>query len=158
MGPDGSLYIADERNLRVRRVSPNGIIDTVAGTGVRGYEGDGGPATQALLAGPIGVAVGADGSLYIADYFSEVERASVRRVGPDGIVTTVAGGVANGPTGDGGLATQARLISPSVVPVTVALVSMVGEDGAATVGSAGTFTKVHCRTADRRGRCDRAGG
>jgi hypothetical protein len=63
------------------------VIDTVAGTGVSGYSGDGGPATQARLYQPIGVAVGPDGSLYIADRFNY----RIRRVGPDGIITTVAG-------------------------------------------------------------------
>jgi RHS repeat-associated protein len=64
---DGSLYIADYSDLRIRRVSPDGIITTVAGNGESGFSGDGGPATAAQLAYPSGVAVAADGSLYIAD-------------------------------------------------------------------------------------------
>ena len=145
VGPDGSLYIADRANSRIRRVGPDGIITTVAGNGVSGFSGDGGPATQAQLCiilraspwdrtaactsrtpattasaawgptassppwrderrcrlqrrrraghrrrnltAPSGVAVGPDGSLYIADSGNH----RIRRVGPDGIITTVAG-------------------------------------------------------------------
>jgi streptogramin lyase len=108
LGPDGTLYIAD--NVVVRRVAPDGIITTVAGNGTSGYSGDGGPATQAELNSPIGVAVGPDGSLYIADWGNN----RIRRVGPDGVITTVAGG---GIGGDGGPATQAALFEPSAVAV-----------------------------------------
>ena len=66
-GPDGSLYIADSSNHRIRRVSPDGIITTAAGNGGYSFSGDGGPATQAQLNYPCGVAVGPDGSLYIGD-------------------------------------------------------------------------------------------
>ncbi|MDE2179981.1 MAG: tandem-95 repeat protein [candidate division NC10 bacterium] len=114
VGPDGSLYIADSNNERIRRVGPDGIITTVAGTGVQGFSGDGGSATQARLQGPFGVAVAPDGSLYIAD--SNNER--IRRVGPDGIITTVAGGgTPPDGLGDGGSATQARLQGPFGVAV-----------------------------------------
>ena len=108
LGPDGSLYIADRFNNRIRRVGPDGIITTVAGTGVRGYSGDGGPAGQAGLYWPTGVALGPDGSLYIADGANN----RIRRVGPDGIITTVAGTGARGYSGDGGPAGQARLRFP----------------------------------------------
>jgi len=67
-------------------VGPDGIITTVAGTGAAGYSGDGGPATTAQLNRPFDVAIGPDGSLYIADQYNN----RVRRVGPDGIITTVA--------------------------------------------------------------------
>ena len=101
MGPDGSLYIADQSNFRVRRVSPDGIVDTVAGTGAGDFSGDGGPAIRAGLADPRGIAVGQDGSLYIAD------GVRVRRVTPDGIIRTIAGNGQNTLSGDGGPATQA---------------------------------------------------
>ena len=87
VGPDGAFYIADETNHRIRRVGPDGIITTVAGNGTPGYGGDGGPATQALLCFPWDVAFGSDGSLYIADSSNH----RIRRVAPDGIITTVAG-------------------------------------------------------------------
>jgi RHS repeat-associated protein len=113
VGPDGSLYIADLWNNRIRRVGPDGIITTVAGTGEWGYNGDGIPATQARLSRPFGVAVGPDGSLYIADWNNH----RIRRVGPDGIITTVAGNGEWGYNGDGIPATQAQLSYPYSVPV-----------------------------------------
>ena len=108
LGPDGSLYIADRGNQRVRRVGPDGIITTVAGTGTRGFSGDGGLATAASLNAPSGIALGPDGSLYIADQSNH----RVRRVRPDGIITTVAGTGTQGFSGDGGLATAASLSAP----------------------------------------------
>lgn len=112
-GPDGSLYIPELSNNRVRRVGPDGIITTVVGNGQAGYSGDGGPATNANLSGPQDVAVGADGSLYIADYFNN----RVRRVRPDGIITTIAGNGQAGYSGDGGPATSASLQGPIAVAV-----------------------------------------
>jgi RHS repeat-associated protein len=91
LAPDGSLYVADQGNHRVRRVGADGIITTVAGTGTQGKGGDGGPATKAQLNSPGLCHLGAtDGSLYIADYDNNVM--NLRRVGPDGVITTVPGG------------------------------------------------------------------
>jgi hypothetical protein len=84
--PDGSLFIADTGNDRVRMVSSIGIITTVAGDGTSGHTGDGGPATDAEVEQPDGLALGADGSLYIADGLY------IRKVSTDGTITTVAGG------------------------------------------------------------------
>jgi RHS repeat-associated protein len=108
IGPDGSIYIADMGNNRVRRVTPDGIITTVAGTGEFGYggDGDGGQAMQAKLSYPTDVEIGPDGALYIAEYFG----GTIRRVGPDGVIVTVAGG--GGLAGDGIQATQAFLNFP----------------------------------------------
>ncbi len=117
VGADGAILIADTNNNRIRRVGPDGIITTVAGSGVYGYSGDGGPATAARLFGPQGVAVGADGAIFIAD----TSNYRIRRVGPDGIITTVAGSNNWGCNGDGGPATAACL-----APYAVA----VGADGA----------------------------
>ena len=100
-GPDGSVYLADQTNFRIRRIGPDGIIDTVAGTGVSGFSGDGGPAARAGLDNPRGIAVGQDGSLYIADHVR------VRRVTSDGVIRTIAGSGSVGFSGDGGPATQA---------------------------------------------------
>jgi RHS repeat-associated protein len=108
VGQDGSLYIADSSNQRVRRVDPSGIITTVAGTGVNGFSGDGGPAIEAQISSPGGIALGPDGSLYIADSGNN----RVRRIGTDGIITTVAGNGLQLFGGDGGLATQAELNHP----------------------------------------------
>lgn len=101
--PDGSVYIAESDAYRVRRVSPDGRIYTVAGTGARGFSGDGGPATAATFREIGSIAIGPDGSLYIAD------ENRIRRVGPDGIVTTIAGTGTRGVTGDGGPAIAARI-------------------------------------------------
>ncbi len=86
---DESLYIADQSNNRVRRVDlATGVISTVAGDGTAAYSGDQVPATEASLAGPSGVALGADGVLYIADTFNS----RIRSVDPTtGQITTVAG-------------------------------------------------------------------
>ncbi len=87
------------------------VITTVAGEdGTPGYSGDGGPATAAQLYGPYGVALGPDGALYIAGAVDDNYR--IRRVGPDGIITTVAGVGTPGYSGDGGPATAAHLHTP----------------------------------------------
>jgi hypothetical protein len=111
--PDGGLLIADAAAARVRRVSPTGIITTVAGTGTRGISGDGGPATAAQIYDPQGVAAMPDGGFLIADgdYV-------VRRVSPTGTITTVAGTGVPGSAGDGGPATAAQLNVPNAVAVT----------------------------------------
>lgn len=106
--PDGTFYIADTDNNRIRRVDVNGTITTVAGTGTRGFFGDGGPATLARTNRPYGVAVIAGGGFLITDTFNN----RVRRVGADGVITTSAGTGAAGFTGDGGPATATRLNIP----------------------------------------------
>lgn len=113
----GNVFIADTVNYRVRRVSPQGVITTVAGNGTNGFGGDGGSATSAQLsfiyAGNYtsGVAVDADGNLFIADSANN----RVRRVTPQGIITTVAGDGSGGFGGDGGQATSAQLSYPSAI-------------------------------------------
>jgi sugar lactone lactonase YvrE len=109
----GNLFIADTGNHAIRKVAPNGIITTVAGNGLEGYAGDGGVAVDAELAYPTGVAVGTDGSLYIADYFNSV----IRRVSSGGMISTVAGNGTVGFSGDGGPATLAALGMPGSITV-----------------------------------------
>ena len=104
VGPSNELYIAEVYG--VRRVDSNGTISTVAGNTFRpGFSGDGGPATDARLGGVFGLAVDSSGNLFIAD----VGNRRVRRVGTDGVITTVAGSGAPGVGGDGGPATEAQL-------------------------------------------------
>ncbi|MEO6629106.1 MAG: hypothetical protein ABIP03_11130, partial [Aquihabitans sp.] len=93
--------------------SPLVIIDTVAGNGTRGFSGDGGPATNAEINRPFGVAVDASGNLFIADTFN----GRVRKVDTLGTITTVAGAGTNGFSGDGGPATSAQLYQPVAVSV-----------------------------------------
>ncbi len=115
----GNLYIADTNNFRVRRVSPDGIIATVAGIGGWGSSGDGEPATSAQLI-PVALAVDGSGNLYIADCdcgFDGPAASSVRKVAPDGIITTVAGTGVPGFSGDGGPATSAQLLGPDALAV-----------------------------------------
>lgn len=104
----GNLYIVDD--LRIRKVTPDGIIRTVAGTGRQGNSGDGGPATSGLLNLPEGLAVDGQGNLYIADS----QNNSIRKVTPAGIITTVAGRLTSnfGFSGDGGPAKTAELAYP----------------------------------------------
>lgn len=107
---DGGFLIADTENHRIRRVSPDGVITTVAGSGPAGIEhgafaGDGGPANRARLNLPADVAVAPDGAILIADSGN----GRVRRVGGDGVIRTVAGSGRFGFSGDGGRATRSRL-------------------------------------------------
>jgi sugar lactone lactonase YvrE len=104
----GNLYVADPGRQRVRKVAPDGTITTIAGTGTAGYKGDGGPAAEALLNYPSGVAVDSAGILYITDMNNHV----VRAVHADGTIVTFAGTGTSGNTGDGGPATSARMYSP----------------------------------------------
>jgi RHS repeat-associated protein len=116
IGPDGSVYIADIGDNRIRRVAPNGIITTVAGTGQEGVSNDGIPATMAALFRPNSVAVGPDGSIYISEH-GDFGPDRIRRVGPDGIITTFAGTVGPGFGGDGGQATAAHVNNPTGLAV-----------------------------------------
>jgi Concanavalin A-like lectin/glucanases superfamily len=111
VGQDGSIYISDTFDDVIRRVAPDGTISTFAGTGEVGYSGDGGPATEAKLDDPAGLAVGPEGSVYIADSCNAV----IRRVAPDGVITTVAGTGELGEGGDGGQATEAQLENPTLI-------------------------------------------
>ena len=86
-GPDGSLYLADTGEQRIRRVTPDGVIHSIAGTGAPGYSGDGGPATAAALNAPYGLALDAAGRLFVADLGNGV----VRVIQPDGSIGTAAG-------------------------------------------------------------------
>jgi uncharacterized protein (TIGR03437 family) len=147
----GNVFVADRDAAAIRRIALNGTISTVAGTGTAGFTGDGGPAINARLNGPFGVAVDAAGDLYIADTGNGV----VRRVSPDGTIWTVAGTGAQGYSGDGGAALNARMNGPEAVAIDPAgnlyiadtfngRIRRVGTDGViatvAGVGSTGIFS------------------
>jgi NHL repeat len=138
---DGGVLIADYGNSRVRYVTPAGTITTVAGNGSQGFSGDGGPATDAELKGPTGVAATPDGSVLIADQYNQ----RVRRVSPDGTITTVAGNGIEGFSGDGGPATAAQLSYPYGVAVTAdggVLIADYANYRVRYVTPAGTITTV----------------
>jgi pimeloyl-ACP methyl ester carboxylesterase len=101
----GNVYFSDSLNHRVRMVDNAGIISTIAGTGKQGFSGDGGPATEARLDHPAGVAVDPKGRIYIADKGNH----RVRRINRHGIITTVAGNGGRGYDGDGRSAKKAAL-------------------------------------------------
>ena|GEM_PF-874737 len=109
----GDVFIADLGNNRVRKVTPDGMITTLAGEGDQGSAGDGGPATKALLDGPFGVAVDRAGNVYIAD----TDNQRIRKIDTRGIITTVAGDGRIGFAGDGGPATKASLNQPRGIAV-----------------------------------------
>ncbi|MGE5186079.1 MAG: DUF4215 domain-containing protein [Acidobacteriota bacterium] len=109
----GRVYIADTFDHRIRRVELDGTITTVAGNGIAGFAGDGGPATSAELASPDGVFVDSTGRILIADTYND----RIRRVGLDGTITTIAGDGTPAFAGDGGPAVSASLQKPNGVAV-----------------------------------------
>ena len=109
----GNLFIADSISDRIRKLTPAGIITTVAGNGFFGYSGDGGPATSLSLSQPVGVAIDTSGNLFIADY----SNSRIRKVTLGGIITTVAGNGLGDYSGDGGPATSAVLFGPTGVAI-----------------------------------------
>jgi len=105
----GNVYLADTSGNRILRIDASGRTEDIAGTGERGYSGDGGPAVSAELSSPRGVAVDSSGTIYIADSRNNV----VRKVDAAGIITTIAGNGGKGDWGDGGPATSASLSAPT---------------------------------------------
>lgn len=101
----GNLYVADPENHQVYRVNPSGTLDTVAGNGLAGFSGDGGPAADASLDFPYAVAVDAQNNVYIYDGFNY----RIRRVTPQGTISTIAGTGRNEFSGDGGPALSAGI-------------------------------------------------
>ena len=105
----GNLYVADTLNHRIRRIDAEGVITTIAGTGERGFGGDGGAATEAQFAWPIGLALDGLANLYVADRSNN----RIRRIDAEGVVTTLAGTGERGFGGDGGAATEAQFAFPT---------------------------------------------
>jgi len=109
----GNVYIADLENHRIRKITRDGLITTVAGTGVPGYSGDGGPAINAQLNTPYGIFLDKHDNLLIADSNNHV----IRKVGSDGIIHTIAGSGQAGYDGDEGPATAAKLDTPQSLAI-----------------------------------------
>ncbi len=110
---NGNIYFSDRSNDRIRMINSKGIITTFAGNGIDGFKGDSGPATQARLSKPFGIALDKKGNLYIADRGSN----RVRKVDPQGIITTVAGDGGFFFMGDNGPAYRASVAGPTGVVV-----------------------------------------
>lgn len=108
-GPDGALWFCEYGGQRIRRITREGRISTVAGTGQVGYTGDGGPALQATFNKPHEIRFDAAGSIFIADMVNQ----AIRRIdAKTGIITTFAGNRTKGYSGDGGPASEAALNNP----------------------------------------------
>ena len=157
LGVAGVVYIADSNNNRIRVVNqgaapvifyPNGKtpvtilpgqIGTIAGTGVAGYSGDGGPATQAQVNLPWGLLIGLSTNLFIADYYGQ----RVRKINLlTGIITTIAGIGVQGHTGDGGPATQAAITFPTTLALDSAGNLYIGQEQANTVRMVAAATGI----------------
>jgi sugar lactone lactonase YvrE len=158
----GNLFIADFSNHRVRKVTPDGIIHTVAGTGTEGFSGDGGSATSAALTAAWGVAVDAPGNLYFSDYAEAFFGGDscfyfldfgcrIRKVTPDGVINTIAGDGIEGFYGDGGPAAFAQLAFPAGLAVDAAGNLFVADSGNSRIRKI-TFTQqVPFSMSDRGG-------
>jgi len=109
----GNLYFSDLYNERIRKISTNGVISLVAGSGVHGFAGDNGSAIAAQFRYPSGIAIDGSGNLYVADSYNN----RIRKIIPGGIITTIAGNGVQGYGGDSGPATAANLNQPSGVTI-----------------------------------------
>ena len=114
----GNMYITDFNNNRVRKISPSGIITTIAGCENPGYSGDGGPATAAKLAGPSGIVLDASGNIY----FAERGNNCIRKIDVNGNISTMAGtgDASGGYSGNGGPAVRAQLQGPGALAIDAA--------------------------------------
>ncbi len=137
----GNLYIVDQGNSRIRKVTTTGLIGTVAGNGTPGFGGDGGSAASAQLNRPSGLAVASNGNIYIADH----DNHRVRKLTPGGVITTAAGNGTAGFNADGIAATLAKLDSPSGVAVDASgnlYIADSGNDRIRKVTAAGVISTV----------------
>jgi hypothetical protein len=123
----GNLYISQDGYERIRKVNTTGIIATIAGNGVLGFSGDGGPATAAELFSPCFLVMDEKGNLLFADGYNNV----IRKIDTSGIITTIAGNHVQGYSGDGGPATAAELNIPEGVAF--------DKDGSLIIGDADNY-------------------
>ncbi len=145
VAPDGALVVADTSNHRIRRIAADGTATTLAGTGAFGYRpgDDGGPATSARLSSPQAVAAFEDGAGQPVVVFADTSANRIRRIAPDGTITTIAGG--GSALGDDGPATAARLSLPrgvAVAPDGTIYVADTGQHRVRMIGTDGRITTV----------------
>ncbi len=146
----GNLYICDQANNRIRKVDTSGIITTVAGNGIAGYTGDGGPAISASINFPFAVLPDNLGDFYIADFYNAV----VRKVDGSGTITTFAGnGTIGGCDGDGGPATQALLGGPGGLLISNGSL-LIGDNGCSRVRAVNLTTNIITTLAGSQGGFD----
>lgn len=148
VSPDGTVYISDAAMHRIRRIRPDGVMETVAGTGVPGFFGDDGPALKARLSAPYGLALDRAGNLYFAD----LGNSRIRKISPNGqIATVVGGGTADPITAEGGPATRLALKEPRNVAVDAQGTLYVSDFGAHLVYrvSAGGLVNTLAGTGER---------
>jgi DNA-binding beta-propeller fold protein YncE len=141
VAPDESILVADTINQRIRRIDGSGRIRTIAGNGKRGFSGDGGPASAASLQDPTALALGRDGSLFVADTGNN----RIRVMRDDGTIVTLAGTADQGFSGDGGPASAAQLNSPAglaVAPDTSLYFSDTGNNRVRVIHTDGTIATV----------------
>jgi sugar lactone lactonase YvrE len=111
LDPSGNIYFTDAGGPRIRKISSSGIISTFAGNGSFGFSGDGGPATDAELIGPLGLTFDQSGNMY----FTDLDR--IRKISASGIISTIAGNGSVGFRGDGGPAKSAVVYSPNGIAI-----------------------------------------
>jgi sugar lactone lactonase YvrE len=141
---NGNLYIADSGNHRIKKMSADGTITTVAGSGAPGFSGDGGPGPSAQLSEPTALALDAANNLYIADTGNH----RIRKLAADGTITTVAGTGMPGFSGDGGAATAAQLRTPYGLAVDTSGSLWIADSGNRVIRKVapdGTITSVRMR-------------
>jgi sugar lactone lactonase YvrE len=107
--PSGNLYVSDQGNNRVRKITSAGVVSTAVGSAKGGFGGDGGKATSSQLNGPGPLAFDREGNLYVVDQLNH----RIRKVNAAGVITTVAGNGDSGSAGDGGPAVAAQLTIPT---------------------------------------------
>ncbi len=141
VGPNGSLYVADGAAHQILERLPDGTFTAVAGTGQPGFSGDGGPATRAAIDAPAGMSFAPDGTLYFADSANN----HIRKIAPDGIISTVAGNGSTGWVPSGTPALQAPLSNPQDVvtgPGGALYIAAAGSNQILRVGPGGALTIV----------------
>jgi sugar lactone lactonase YvrE len=139
MAPDGSLLIANQGTNQILSRSPDGRFSVVAGNGTQGFSGDDGPAVDAELDQPNGIAVASDGTIYIADTGNN----RIRAISPAGLITTVAGDGTYGDTPSAGPATGAELSSPQAVAIGPHGYLYIGDVGIQALDSDGKLIAVY---------------